>query len=520
MVMGEKIRVALAIGNEEVENWLKEKVSEYCQFVGIAIHRGQILTMLNKTMPDVLIYDVSLPSQRSDPSLDELTSTIRNRYSGCRVIILCDEHAPGDEFLTMLISKGIYDISMGQTVDLQKVLELVFTPNTYQSVSGLQGLPSASDEALGVRTEKTTYVQPREEQYSSQLQEAYYEQPQYSQADYGQTQYGQPSYTQAVYEQPASPSAVEEDAISDTSVLTSDMNYSGPAGIIFSPVEDYPLATSGRKEVGYTSDGYRKNNVLYGGAAPQRFGKIIAFTSAREGVGCTSAAINSAMAFATKGKKVLLLDATFGRSGVYQRLGLPESYGNTMEDCLRVFSGGRDISQMPLGKNHIQNGNEHGKYLPESLQFLRFSDGADMNAEYNQLPSLLDRFLQYYDFIVVDTSLKAVKSPTVQAVMQKSAKVCLVTLQDVYEVNTASQMLTEFDRIVQISGKLFIIINRYQTKGAPRVEMIRGALGGLDALCFKDDGYGYMRAYSAGRAYYPYAKKKTQEIYNRLLTMV
>ena len=43
--MGERIRVALAIGNEEVENWLKDKVSDYCQFVGIAVHRGQILTM-------------------------------------------------------------------------------------------------------------------------------------------------------------------------------------------------------------------------------------------------------------------------------------------------------------------------------------------------------------------------------------------------------------------------------------------------------------------------------------------
>lgn len=518
--MGEKIRVALAIGNEEVENWLKDKVSDYCLFVGVAIHRGQILTMLNKTMPDVLIYDVSLPSQRSDPSLDELTSTIRQRYSNCRIIILCDEHTPGDEFLTMLISKGIYDISMGQTVDLQKVLGFVFTPNTYQNVMGLQGLPSASDEALGVRKEKTTYVQPPEEQavYNSQSSGGYYDQSQYEQTGYGQSQYGQPLYNQAEYEQSV-PSPEDESDIYDTSVLTSDMKYSGPAGIIFSPVEEYPLATSGRKEVAYTSDGYRKNNVLYG-AAPQHFGKIIAFTSAREGVGCTSAAINFAMAFATKGKKVLLLDATFGRSGVYQRLGLPESYGNTMEDCLRVFAAGRDISQMPLGKNHIQNGNEHGKYLPESLQFLRFSIESDVNAEYNQMPSLLDRFLQYYDFVVVDTSLKAVKSPTVQTIMQKSAKVCLVTLQDVYEVNTASQMLTDFDRIVQISGKLFIIINRYQIKGSPKVEMIRGALGGLDALCFKDDGYGYMRAYSAGRAYYPYAKRKVQENYDRLLTMV
>lgn len=519
--MGEKIRVALAIGNEEVENWLKDKVSDYCQFVGIAIHRGQILTMLNKTMPDVLIFDVSLPSQRTDPSLDELTSTIRQRYSGCRMIILCDEHTPGDEFLTMLISKGIYDISMGQTVDLQKVLGFVFTPNTYQNVMGLQGLPSASDEALGVRKEKTTYVQPPEEQavYNSQSSGGYYDQSQYEQTGYGQSQYIQMSYNQAEYEQSV-PSPEFESDISDTSVLTNDMKYSGPAGIIFSPVEEDPLATSGRKEVAYTSDGYRKDNVLYGAAPQQRFGKIIAFTSAREGVGCTSAAINSAMAFAAKGKKVLLLDATFGRSGVYQRLGLPESYGNTMEDCLRMFAGGRDISQMPLGKNHIQNGNEHGKYLPESLQFLRFSDEVDACAEYNRLPSLLDCFLQYYDFMVVDTSLKAIKSPTVQTVMQKAAKVCLVTLQDIYEVNTASQMLTEFDRVVQISGKLFVVINRYQAKGAPRAEMIRGALGGLDVLCFKDDGYGYMRAYSAGRAYYPYAKRKTQEIYERLLTMV
>ena len=147
-----------------------------------------------------------------------------------------------------------------------------------------------------------------------------------------------------------------------------------------------------------------------------------------------------------------------------------------------MFAGGRDISQMPLGKNHIQYGNEHGKYLPESLQFLRFSDEVDACAEYNRLPSLLDCFLQYYDFMVVDTSLKAIKRPTVQTVMQKAAKESLVTLQDIYEVNTASQMLTEFDRVVQISGKLFVVINRYQAKGAPRAEMIRGALGGLDVL--------------------------------------
>lgn len=105
--------------------------------------------MLNKTMPDVLIFDVSLPSQRTDPSLDELTSTIRQRYSGCRMIILCDEHTPGDEFLTMLISKGIYDISMGQTVDLQKVLGFVFTPNTYQMSWDFKGFLRRPMKLLG-----------------------------------------------------------------------------------------------------------------------------------------------------------------------------------------------------------------------------------------------------------------------------------------------------------------------------------------------------------------------------------
>ena len=253
------------------------------------------------------------------------------------MIILCDEHTPGDEFLTMLISKGIYDISMGQTVDLQKVLGFVFTPNTYQNVMGLQGLPSASDEALGVRKEKTTYVQPPEEHavYNSQSSGGYYDQSQYEQTGYGQSQYIQMSYNQAEYEQSV-PSPEFESDISDTSVLTNDMKYSGPAGIIFSPVEEYPLATSGRKEVAYTSDGYRKDNVLYGAAPQQRFGKIIAFTSAREGVGCTSAAINSAMAFAAKGKKVLLLDAKRGISEAWTSGVLRKYDGGLLTDvCWR-----------------------------------------------------------------------------------------------------------------------------------------------------------------------------------------
>lgn len=70
--------------------------------------------------------------------------------------------------------------------------------------------------------------------------------------------------------------------------------------------------------------------------------------------------------FCCQREKVLLLDATFGRSGVYQRLGLPESYGNTMEDCLRMFAGGRDISQMPLGKTISKTGMNMGSISPRA----------------------------------------------------------------------------------------------------------------------------------------------------------
>lgn len=506
----EKIRVCLAIGNREIEEWMKEKLAEYCKFVGVAIHREQILTMLSQTMPDVLVFDVNLPTSKlSGISVDELILKIKTNYSSCRPILLCGNQVPGDEFLTRMVGRGVYDIVCGDTISIQDVCTMIFTPKDYAYASTLQALDVVSDTDMGVRRSQVMQ-QPTKEQSTVHVQ------PQ------------KPVVQQPVIQQADEEYSEEYSGVEDTSVLTSDM-ISGPRGIVFSPVEEYSeyaVIKSGVKEVGFTSDGYRNDNVLYS-QGPQyqqyqpQYGKLLAFTSARQGVGCTSSVINTAMAFACRGKKVLLMDATFGRSSVYQRLGLPESYGFTVEDTLAAYMNRQDISQMAMGKQRIQNtDSERQKYLPDNLFFLRFSNEFDMHAELIGFDRLLDGFLQYYDYILVDTSISDPKVPTLLEIMKKAVRVVLVTLQDVYEVNTANQIMIDYNRVVQISSKLIVLVNRYQKKGSPKADMIASALGALSVHTFKDDCYGYMCVSAAGKAYYPFAKKKIREAYEQLITVV
>ena len=80
--------------------------------------------------------------------------------------------------------------------------------------------------------------------------------------------------------------------------------------------------------------------------------------------------------------------------------------------------------------------------------------------------------------------------------------------------------MIDYNRVVQISSKLIVLVNRYQKKGSPKADMIASALGALSVHTFKDDCYGYMCVSAAGKAYYPFAKKKIREAYEQLITVV
>lgn len=499
-----KKKICLAIGNKSVEDWLIDKLSQYCDFV-IALHREQVLDIINKHTPEIVILDVSLPtSQINGISVDLLVNKIKTIYRSCRPILICGNHVPGDEFLTRMVNRGVYDIAYGECVKIQDVCDMIFNPRDYSYASNLQNFEDMTDKDFGI--DQAKIIEQRDSFDNSKSHEK-----QNTYNDYNNVN-DSGSYNYNNYQN-------QNNTADDTSVLTSEMAYSdNKCGIVFRLFDDsqkcYTDSSKSTEVVPYFKEQYQNQKSSY-----VNFGKIIAFVSARQGVGCTSSAINTAFAFADENKKVLLVDANFGRSCIYQRLGLPESYGYCLEDMLRAFLNGQDIFNMPLSKVQMRNDNGRASLIPDSLYFMRFSDDFNYMDNSIDLTGMINSLRQVFDYIIFDTAIYSY--PVISDILSVSSKVILVTLQDIYEVNTACQCLTNYDNMYNsLSGKIIPLINRYIKKGEPQMELIMGALSTTCCICIPDDNYGYMRAYSAGRAYYSLTNKKTRNIYKSIMDLV
>jgi MinD-like ATPase involved in chromosome partitioning or flagellar assembly len=452
---------------------------------------------------------------------------------------------PGDELLTRLVSRGVYDILYGESVKIQDVCDMVFKPRDYSYACTLQGIEAADDKSIGLSKPKIV------EQIDESPKPSWEKQTNYGQQNMNQTfnpnQNMAPNYNQDTsrnLNQNTTPdyTHAEKSGNQDTSVLTQNMSnfqnadiygntedetsilvsdvYS-PKGIIFNPVggSNQIITTAPKTVAAYSGNAvYREDNILKGQGAAVKRGKFLTFAGARQGVGCTSSAINTAYAFAMEGKNVLLLDATFGRSCIYQKLGLPENYGNTVEDVLRAHAGGQNISLMPLSKPQIKGVDGNKPSIPDSLKFLRFSESFDGKEELSYFGETLDSLSQYFDYIISDISLKS--SPVTNELMKRASKVVVVVLQDIYEVNTANVAVSSLDGDFRIFGKILPLINRTVKRGVPEAELVKGVFSATECITIPEDTFGFMRAYSVGKPYYLFAKRKTQDRFLDIMKLI
>jgi Flp pilus assembly CpaE family ATPase len=130
----------------------------------------------------------------------------------------------------------------------------------------------------------------------------------------------------------------------------------------------------------------------------------------------------------------------------------------------------------------------------------------------------LDNLSQYFDYIIADTMMN--NAPVINELMKRAVKVIVVVLQDIYEVNTAYQMVTLLDGDSRIQGKVIPLVNRTVRRGVPEAELVKGVFSSTECFMIPEDTFGFMRAYSVGKAYYLFAKRRTQDKYLDIMTRV
>lgn len=471
--------ITLAIGDSNVEEYLKSNLQTHgYEFTKDCSHRGMVLNVLAScaTPPDILILSEGLPGgeEKDGKSILELLEEIRGNY-GTRIIFMGSEHDINnaeDTLLSEITNLGIYDIvyaEPGQPLQIKKVIKLIAKKNGYKDVNYLRRNGATAKEnkakvdvveevtttkATGKSQSKAepkaepnavTYNQSESNVNPSQGVQSY----QGANQSYGDMTYGNVNQSSGGY---------EGGEIGNTTVLTT-----GISGIIFRKITDEEIMGLHNKLPGPNNfDGnHRRKDILYG-ENPVRsvpMGKIITFAGARGGVGCTTVALNTAFTLAYSGKKVLLFDACFGRSAVYEKLGLTMGWSG-FEKVVAQFNNGVSVSGLCLSKTNLVGtvAGSRAEAFPDTLSFTAFGEDVNYMEDITGFEGTLQALKSEYDYILIDTCLTNF-FPISNRIYTASDSIYLVTTQDLYEVNYLCRAVSYYED--NMRGKSGIIISRY-----------------------------------------------------------
>lgn len=128
-----KKKVYFAIAHKTVEDYIEKQLADEIEVVGSAVYRESVVEAVKKEEPDILIIRETLPG-----TIDflEIIDSIRVE---CRkhvqIIVMTGGRQVGDEFLSALVRYSVFDLVVGDNINIKEVCRLVRKPNLYKDVS-------------------------------------------------------------------------------------------------------------------------------------------------------------------------------------------------------------------------------------------------------------------------------------------------------------------------------------------------------------------------------------------------
>lgn len=166
------MKVLLATGDQALDAYLSKHAG--IQEVGRAVFAEQLVGLVPSLKPDVVLFSETIPISRLDQKAAHVgaESNILNIMEtiveeGIRVVMIINDRPPGHPFLERLIGLGIYDLVIGDTVNVEQVIDALHHPGTRKKVKHLLHQESMkSDDAY--RAKEIKLVADQEEKSNHQ----------------------------------------------------------------------------------------------------------------------------------------------------------------------------------------------------------------------------------------------------------------------------------------------------------------------------------------------------------------
>lgn len=125
-------KVYFAIGHQLVENFITKQMEGKIEVVGTTVYRENILPAVLEKQPDVLITRETLPGSTE---FLEIIDRIRVECDkDIQIIFITGGRQPGDAFLSALIRYQVFDLVIGDNIDIKEVCRMIEQPNKYRDV--------------------------------------------------------------------------------------------------------------------------------------------------------------------------------------------------------------------------------------------------------------------------------------------------------------------------------------------------------------------------------------------------
>lgn len=484
-----KQKILLALGFRQLEEYLKKHLKKEYEFVGETVYREGIIRAIGQKNPDIVVIRETLHGRENILSI---VYEIRVKFPKVRIIFIAGKREVGDALLATLVSYGVYDILYGQKVNAQDVISLIRKPNEYSDVQHLQPKPVLDEtknqilyEAPDIITKEVVkevvrevYIEndiPRNKEEKIEKKELLSEEKTIAPSI---VLSNSNEKSEDINPQVENSNLQERTALNEEKEKThsaeakeseqkDNKEKSGFFKKIVSPAKEKEREQY--KEIPATSKETPKSP--YTGKQ-----KIITFIGAKNGVGNTSIALNTAVHLARKKNKVLYMELNDRCPSVsyWYELGYVE---DGIDKALKGIEKNRleyiheaIIQASDLKRKESSLRSNYQKF-PDTLDFMFFSNQyltRRPEDSYEIKESLIKDLYLYllfqleYDYLVLDVPSDIWRESTLHA-LRYANRIFMTVTQDVSVIGNAVYMLNELNKKhVQLDKKLHFIINKYE----------------------------------------------------------
>lgn len=226
-----------------------------------------------------------------------------------------------------------------------------------------------------------------------------------------------------------------------------------------------------------------------------RDGKILAVFSPKGGIGCTTIAVNVAVAMASNGNNTLLIDGSlqFGDVGIMLNLRSPASIVDLIENVA-------DLDQ-DLLSSVLQ---EHQSGLKVLLAPPRPEMAELVSAE--DIKTLLETLRTAFDYIVLDTSSSLTEVNL--AMLDIADKIILLARQDLPSIKNVSRFFDLSEGLEYEKKKVVLVINHASKKLNISVKNIEDTLKWPASAVIPEDLSAYTAADQGKSLVFPASQKR------------